>query len=223
MRQIWRIAKYPLILLGLLLLFESLYRLFSLPSDQELLALSEKYYSEYGYRVVFIAAFLEGLLLINWYVPGSVVAILGVTLAKQSGLSPFFTVSLIVIAFFSTSVINYFLGRYGWYRLLLKFGLQKPLDEARIKIAKAGLPIVFSSSIHPNLGALTATSAGILHLSFRRFCLYSFSGLIFWDSLWGLIIYYLGEQLIAFGTVQAMIVAIIGYIVYLLAQNREKI
>jgi membrane protein DedA with SNARE-associated domain len=219
MEKLWRVIRIPLVVLITFFAVGMLYRALNLPSAEEFVNLARDYYGRYGYTVVFVAALIEGLLFINWYFPGSAVAVIGVVFAKEAGLSVAFTVFLIMLAFFITSLINYALGKYGWYRLFLRFGLEKPLAKAHQRVERVGLPLVFFSSVHPNISALTATSCGVLSLSFRDFCFYSAIGLAFWGTLWGVIIYYFGSQLIAWGTVNAMVIVVGLYIVYLIFQH----
>jgi membrane protein DedA with SNARE-associated domain len=191
-----RLALVPLSLLLFFLLFVILYRLLNLPQPDELIRLAEKYYELYGYWVVFIAALLEGLLLINWYLPGSVIIVLGVTLGRQVGLNVGVLVGLVIVAFFIDYMINYALGRYGWYRLFVRFGLKSPLQRIKRRVERHGLSVVFVTYFHPNTGALTATSCGILHLPFRAFVLHSIAATIVWNTLWGTVVYFAGPALI---------------------------
>ena len=166
------------------------------PSSEEIIAFTQKYYETYGYSVVLVGALAEGALLINLYLPGSIVVALGVVFAKQAGLNIFLMLGLVVLGFFLTALFNYALGRFGWYHVLLKLGLQTPLEKMQSKVADKGLKILFTTYVHPNFGALAATAAGILHLSFFKFSLYSLISIILWNSLWTVLFYYFGSILI---------------------------
>lgn len=194
--------------------FMALYQLFDMPTTEEVIAFIKKYYDQYGYWLVFLGALAEGALLLNWYLPGSLVVVMGVVFSKPDPVKAALIVVLIIVGFFLTTLFNYALGRYGWYRLLLKLGLQKPLDETRAKVESKGLPIVFSTYIHPNLGALTATCAGILRLPFKQFCLYSIGALVAWNTLWGLVAYFAGPQILNYLTTPTIIAALLIYMIY---------
>jgi membrane protein DedA with SNARE-associated domain len=196
LKKLIKYAGAPLLVILVYGSLAILYRTFDLPSQEEVLSLVRSYYKDYGYWLIFVSALIEGMLLVNWYFPGSIVIVLGVSLAYPDPLKAAALVGLVTIGFFVSAVINYALGRYGWYRLMLKFGLKGTLDGAKNKLEQKGLTIVFSSYIHPNLGALTATSAGILHLSFTRFALYSIVALICWNTMWGLLAYVFGEVML---------------------------
>ncbi len=193
MKDFLRYALAPIILLIIFSAFIVLYNLFRLPPPSELIEIVKRYYLEHNpYLVVFLGALVEGLLFINWYLPGSIIIVLGVIFARDSGFSVLVVVFLIILGFLLTSIANYFLGKYGWYRLFLKLGLREPLEKAKARTERYGLPIVFSTYFHPNVGALTATSAGILGLPFAKFLRYSTFALIVWNVLWGLLVYFIG-------------------------------
>lgn len=173
-----------------LLLFA--YKFFDLPSKGEIITKAQDYYSRHGYITVFIGAAIEGLLFVNWYFPGSVIVITGVVFARSIGLNVVGVVGLISLGFFITSLFNYFLGRYGWYHVLVRFGLGEPLENIKSKVQHRGLILLFATYFHPNIGALVATSAGILKLDFKKFALYSFLATVLWNSIWGTVVYLSG-------------------------------
>lgn len=158
----------PLILFFLFGIFVGLYKYLNLPSAEKIVVLTKKYYDVYGLWVVFFGALTEGLLLVNWYVPGSIVVVFEVIFARPDPVKATITVGLIILGFFLTSLLNYGLGKYGWYKIFLKLGLKNPLEKIKYKVENKGLAIIFSTYFHPNLGALTATSAGILNLPFKK-------------------------------------------------------
>lgn len=213
--SILRIISLPLLLLTLLILFRLLYSTLNLPSNDELMKIVEQYYEAYGVWFVLVGALAEGLLFINWYVPGSLVIILGIVLAGPNLGKVAILVALITGAFLFTSVVNYFLGRYGWYKLFLKLGLRSPLEKIKSRVEKHGLPIVFTTYFHPNIGALVATSAGILRISFIKFVSYSLLGLIFWNSVLGVAAYFAGPLILGVPYLWLIALALVGWIIYL--------
>ena len=44
------------------------------------------------------------------------------------------------------------------------------------------------------MGALTDTAAGIIHMPFKKFIVYSIASAIFWDTLVALIVYNVGNS-----------------------------
>ncbi len=221
-----KVLKYfivPLIAVGVYLGIIFLYRILGLPSDKEIIAFTGSYYERYGYWVVFIGALVEGALLINWYLPGSIVVAMGVIFAKQADLSVPLMLDLIILGFYSTALLNYALGRFGWYHVLLKLGLDAPLNKMKSKIEKRGLSLIFTSYIHPNIGALAATASGILHLSFKRFSLYSLISIIAWNTLWTVVFYFFGLVLLNHIKYLVVVGGVVMYFVFMRSFKEEKI
>ncbi|PIR97554.1 MAG: hypothetical protein COT91_00810 [Candidatus Doudnabacteria bacterium CG10_big_fil_rev_8_21_14_0_10_41_10] len=208
------ILVVPVIIFVSFLTIIFIYNFLGLPDHQEIISSVEKYYSQYGYLVVVVGAIAEGILFINWYLPGSVTAALGVVFSQQAGLNIFLVLALIMLSFYFTAIINYFLGRYGWYRFFIKLGLRGPLEKVKKRTESKGLKIIFLTYIHPNLGALTATSAGILGLSFKKFLVYSAFATIIWNIFWGALIYYTGIKVLGYlnmKTLAAILAVWIGW------------
>lgn len=196
-------------------------KLLDLPSEDELILITKNFYLNYGYLVVFIAAIIEGALFINWYLPGSVVIVLGVVFAKDASLNVILVIAFITLGFLLTAVMNYFLGSFGWYRLFMKLGLKAPMDRAKIKMEKYGLPVIFGTYFHPNMGALAATSAGILKLPFVIFFLYSLSALVLWNTLWGVAVYFFGMVIIKTLSPWTIVTGLAIWIIYLLIRFKQ--
>ncbi|MBI3231839.1 MAG: VTT domain-containing protein [Candidatus Doudnabacteria bacterium] len=173
-----------------------IYRKLGLPSPEAIIAWATKYYENYGYWVVLVGALAEGALFINWYLPGSTVVALGAVFARQSGLNIFLMLFMVILGFYSTALLNYALGRFGWYHAFMKLGLKQPLEKVQLKIKDKGLGILFTTYVHPNFGALAATAVGILRLDFFKFAAYTFIAILLWNSFWTVIFYWFGSALL---------------------------
>lgn len=158
----------------------------------------ENLYAHYGYWVVFGAALLEGIVIINMYVPGSNAILLGVIFAKRSGLSVPAVVALVVLGFTISLSLNYLIGRHGVYRLLRRFGLDKKLTEEGKVLVHNNMWSMFASFIHPNIASLMSIGAGIVAMPYRRFLTITMLSLLFWDSFWAIVTYTLGDTLLRF-------------------------
>lgn len=196
------------------LVFILIYRFLGLPTGQELIEIARNYYLDYGYITIFIASLIEGLLVVNWYLPGSFIIVLGVILSAGNPLGATIMVAIITFAFLLTSIVNYLFGRLAWHRFLLFLGLKGPLEKMKEKVKKYGLVLIFSTYFHPNIGALTALSAGILKLSFSRFFSYSIISLLLWNTLWGFMVYFMGPVLLKLLHVYFLIAALVFWLVF---------
>ena len=85
--------------------------------------------------IVLVGAYLEGLLVIGWYFPGTLVIIVALIVAAAGAVAlrrrPRRRGHR---ACFCAYVTNFLAGKYGWYRLLLAFGLREPLDNAQKRL-----------------------------------------------------------------------------------------
>lgn len=175
---------------GLLLLL----RLIATPA--EIVSKLAGWYGQYGYWVVFVSALIEGIFVINLYFPGSTAILLGGALASQNELSAIILVLLIILGFFISYVFNYFLGKFGMYQLLLRFGYKDVIEGTRESLVTKGPKMMLVSFFHPNIGSVVATGAGIINMPFRQFIVWCLASLILWDTIWGIVVYALGSQVI---------------------------
>ena len=222
-QKFFQYAALAIIVLVFYLILIFLYKKLGLPSPEEIIAFTQKYYEKYGYSVVLIGALAEGALFINWYLPGSIVVALGVVFAKQAGLSVLLVLALVILGFFITALLNYALGRFGWYHVFLKLGLQTPLEKVQSKVKDKGLKILFTTYVHPNFGALAATASGILRLPFAKFFLYSLISISVWNSFWTIIFYYFGSALINHVNLLIIVAGIFIYFMLVKSFKEQKV
>lgn len=192
-KTIWKVARFPLLGLVVLLSLYVAWVLFDLPPREETIAIITEYFARYGFWVVLIGSFLEALLLIGWYFPGSLIIFLAVILAPTPW-DAVIAVVLVTIGLYSGYIVNFFLGKYGWYRLLLMFGIRESLQEAQEKLSKYGIRAIFLSYWNPGLASFTATAAGVLQYNFFRFLIFSLIAVSVWNIFWGTLVYSLGER-----------------------------
>lgn len=75
MRRILRIVALPLAVLAVFLLLYAVWLALDLPPEETIVEIARGYLDRYGVVIVLISAYLEGLLLIGWYFPGTLVII----------------------------------------------------------------------------------------------------------------------------------------------------
>ena len=164
-----------------------------LPDAQEILRITEDLYRQFGYAIVLFSGFLEAMFLIGMYIPGSAAMLLGAVLAK-SGATSFPLVILggttgLMLGY----MLNYFLGRFGWYRVLASFGLEKGMAMAERKLKHHGRKALFLGYLAPNSGSFISTASGVLGIPFKEFFFVTLISQLFWSTLWGLIAYMVGN------------------------------
>ena len=221
-KNIWQTIKIPLIFLGALLLLYLIWKILDLPPKAELIQITREYYDKYGLITIFVSAIIEGLLLIGWYYPGSLVIFLGVIFANKDIPQIAEVILVATMGLFIAYIIDFFLGKYGWYRLFLAFGLKESLNSAQHRLTKYGLTGIFISYWQPNLAALTSTAAGILYFPFRKFLLYSLISVITWNIFWSAVVYFFGEASLSFIGLRFVFIVIVGWIALRLLSRKFK-
>jgi len=208
MKKIIKTLALPLILLGTLVIFFIVASIF-FPNSDVLLEILKKYFAIYGYPILILSAIIESIPLINLYFPGSSIILLAAAFARQGSLNIYFVILLTAISFCLTYILNYWIGRYGWYKLFEKFGLAESLKQTKKQVEKFGSWWIWISYIDPNLGALSSTTFGILKLSFRSFLLQSIFANFLWAIFWGVLMYYSSENIIKILTARWLLIVIL--------------
>jgi len=192
--------KYYLKLLSLpfslLLLFISLniaWRIFDLPPAEILAQQIEGWFRTYGLIVLFVSAFIEGVLLFGGYFPGVFVIFISIVLSPSIPVA-ILRVAIGTLGLYLAHLFNFVLGKYGWYKLLSKFGLKQSIQQAQDNVLNHGALAIFTSYWLPSIGTLTDTAAGIMHMPFKKFALISALSVIFWDAVVGVIVYSVGPS-----------------------------
>lgn len=195
-KNIIRVLIIPITLLVAYLSLFAIWRIFDLPPEDELLRIITNFINQYGLIIIFFSAILEGLLLIGNYFPGGAVIFLGVIAAKGNIQHAVIVVLVVCIAFSISYTINYCLGKYGWYKLFVKFGLQSTLDSMQRKLSNRVFTAIISSYWFPNLAAVCSTAAGILRVPIKTFLIQSNLAIIIWNIFWGTLAYLTGTTLL---------------------------
>ncbi len=169
------------------------WKLLGLPEGAEIEGLVAGWLATYGLGLVFVGSIIETLLFLGLYFPGSILIFLAVGLSPTP-LYAIKALGVVVAGMLIGYTANYWLGKYGWYRLFLKLGMREGLETAQTKLQKNDVRYVAYTFWNPGLASFTATAAGILQMPFRRFLLLCIPATIFWNSLWGLLVYQLGSN-----------------------------
>lgn len=219
LKEILKLLSVPVILLVIYLAVAALWKIFGLPSDSAMIEIVKGYFNSYGLYVVFIGALIEGFLLLGQYFPGGFLIFLGVISAGKDVPKVVEVVAVVSLAFFISYTLNYWVGKYGWYKLLVKFGLSRSLENGRQKLLKQGLNAVIFSYWEPNLASIIATAAGVLNISLPKFSLYSAVGIVIWNTFWGTVIYLLGSAALNLIGFKYVVIIFCGWIAIILIKH----
>jgi membrane protein DedA with SNARE-associated domain len=207
--SVLKALSIPLTLLVIYITYTILWRAFGLPSVQELTQLIKHSFDTYGLWIVLGASFIEGLLLLGQYFPGGFVIFLGVISARGDVPRAIEVVLIVDLAFFIAYIVNYVAGKYGWYKLFVKFGLKESMDKAEQKVAKHAFFAFMANYWDTNLASVVATAAGVLKLPFSKFLGYSTIGILVWNTVWGFVVYFVGEFFIDNETIISLAVLLV--------------
>lgn len=181
--ELKKAALVPLSFLTLILIGDIIWQAVGLPNTQETIEIIKRLFTDYGYPLVFLSAFIEALLLVGLYVPGSVALVLAATLAGQGVLNIWMVILLITSGCLLAVITNYALGKYGWYHLLVRFGLKDAIERMKLRAETKGLKLIHFTYFNPNMASLSATSFGILRVNFPKFLFHSTIAFAYWNTL----------------------------------------
>ena len=102
-----------------------------LPPEATIIAIGKSYLDRYGLWMVLVCGYVEALVVIGWYFPGTLVIIVAMIASVPEPVRYAETAALAAVGLYCGQVTNFFAGKYGWYRLLLAFGLREPLESAQ--------------------------------------------------------------------------------------------
>ncbi len=218
-KNVIKILSAPLALLAAYLFVLLLWRALGLPKEDVLIETTKNWFDHFGLWVVFVSAILEGTLILGQYYPGGLVIFLGVIAAGHDIPKIIQVVAVVSLAFLIGYSIDYLIGRYGWYKLFLKFGLKKSLDKAQDKLQKHELSAVIFSYWEPNLASITATAAGILQVPLVKFSLHSAAGIIIWNAFWGTLVASLGAKALQLIGLKWILIIFSAWVIILLVKH----
>jgi membrane protein DedA with SNARE-associated domain len=208
-KNVFKVLIFPISLLILYFSLHTVWSLLDLPPENELIIIITDFINHYGLIVIFIAAIIEGFLLIGNYFPGGAVIFLGVITSIGDIPRAIIVVSVVCLSFFISYTINYFIGKYGWYKVFVKFGLQSSLDLMKIKLSKHIFSGIISSYWLPNLAAICSTTAGIIQVPLKKFLIQSTIGLVIWNIFWGVFAYTTGDLILKIGFKDVLVIFLV--------------
>jgi len=148
----YKIPWLPLSALIFYLWVVVLWKMHLILAPSEILTFLENLYTDYGLIGLSIATFLEGIVYLGLYFPGSFVIILAVILSDGTFFSLLAISMTVAVTLMLTSLINYWLGRH------VRFKKQEKIYSNLKKNSKKGL---LPSCLHPNLLAFYFFNGGI--------------------------------------------------------------
>jgi membrane protein DedA with SNARE-associated domain len=193
-----------------------LWNYFDLPDQKDLVEIVQGFFTKYGLPVIFIASILESLLLIGNYFPGSLVIFLGVSMASGMPMVAAKTIAVVCAGMYIGYNINYFLGKFGLYKAVEKFGYKSEIEKLSKKLEEKGVIAGFFLYIMPGMGSLISTTFGVVKYNYFKFLLFTIVTTTFWNSLWGILVYFFGMKVFEIMTSYVSVfIILVLYFIYM--------
>lgn len=214
MSKQFRALLLPLAIVVLVGVLYGIWKLLDLPSEQRVIEIARGYFQHYGPAIVILSSFIEGLLIIGLYFPGSIVFFLGLILAGSDPLKVAEVACFGIIGIWLAYVVNFYVGRFGWYHVFIVVGLKESLETAKRKLDRNGLSTVAMTFWHPNIGAVVATAAGVLDFRAEVFLPVSLLAVAFWLSFWSAVVFWLGPDAVSILGFRVLIAVLLIWMVF---------
>jgi membrane protein DedA with SNARE-associated domain len=193
-----------------------LWGLSDLPGPTDLIEISKVYFEQYGLVIFFFTALFESLLVIGNYFPGTLILLFGLSTLLDSPDKVISSYVYISLGMMLGYTINYFLGKYGWHKVIEKMGYKDELLKIENKLNTTGLFSVFFLYLLPGFGSLLSTSFGILRFNFAKFFAFTIAMVLFWNAVWALAVYLFGQSVLDMFNSGYLAVILAGaYLIYL--------
>ena len=139
-------------------------------------------FDSYGYWVVFLGCLFENTLFIGLVVPGVIVLLLAGISAGNGDMSPLIAFGLAFLGTVIGDTISYFLGRFGWNRLIEGTSAHEFTERIRDPIMRRGVWFVMLYHFAGYTRLLGPASAGILRMPYRRWAPADHFGALLWTG-----------------------------------------
>jgi Uncharacterized membrane-associated protein len=187
--------------------------------------------SAYGYWTIFLFVTIEST---GIPFPGETILLAAAIVA---GTTHQLFIIWVIVAAASGAILGdnlgFWIGREGGYRLLHRYGRYIHLDEGKLKLGQYlfmqhGGKIVFFGRFIAVLRAWTAFLAGTNRMRWPRFLLFNALGGIVWATLFGLLGYFLGENVhrltgpVGIGSIVLASLVIIAFLIFV-RKNEQRL
>lgn len=167
-----------------LLLFAISYQALNLPSPNDIAQFLNKLIDSEGIFIFIFIAFVEALFVLSIYFPGSLVIVFTVIHMDASLVELISILALCVIGFVFANVVNYYIGRLGFHRVLRSWGGDESLKTTTEWIKRRGNAAIIGAGVHPNVMAACVVCLGIAGMPFHKAILLSTASLLGWSAVY---------------------------------------
>lgn len=154
-------AAMPLCVCAGLLLMEYAAKPLGLPSVETLVSFFKSAFETYGLWALAIAAFIEGVFLVSFYLPGSLVIFSAILFSDRSYGALSEIVAICWIAFMLAAIVNYAIGYHGVYRSFKALGANRLIADTQKWMERYGLLTYAIAAFHPNYISMVEVCGGV--------------------------------------------------------------
>lgn len=154
------------------------------------------FFDQYGYWLIFFAAFFESLIIASIFLPGSVIVLFGAYVVGQSNENIIPVFLLAWAGVIAGDIITYFLGESPWENLLPKNKffqeLKKKEKTAHTYLHRFGFPLIVYAHLLGYFRSLICFAAGSSKMSFKKYFFSILIASLLWSSAFVLTGYFFG-------------------------------
>lgn len=164
-----------------------------MPTSDRLVAHLSSLYERYGYEILFFGALLEAWVVVNVFAPGMVALAFGGVFARTGHISLPYAIAVAASGAIIGYMIDYLLGYFGFSKLIERLAGIDAFNKFKRRISGMDIKLFGMGFFHPNVGSVIALAAGTVKMHALGFLLVSSISTLFWFSLWGILVYELGD------------------------------
>nr|VFK65072.1 MAG: membrane protein DedA, SNARE-associated domain [Candidatus Kentron sp. UNK]VFK71367.1 MAG: membrane protein DedA, SNARE-associated domain [Candidatus Kentron sp. UNK] len=188
--SIWKLIvllRTQLFLAAFLLAMSLLSFLKIVPSTVEMGSWLELFFESHGLVAICMVSFIENIVGMNSYFPGSVVILVAMAMTAGDVEQALLTFSAIYLPAIFAHNTNFLLGRFGSGKMVMDTGVQNKVS------GKRSLALMYFLTFwHPHFTALSCFASGYEGIPYRKFAYLFFIISFFWNSVWAIFMYKVG-------------------------------
>lgn len=154
-------AAMPLGMCLTLLLVEALWKPLGLPPVDVIVGYLKGAFETYGLWALAISAFIEGVFLVSFYLPGSMVIFSAILFSDRSFGALSEILAICWIAFMMAAIVNYYIGYFGLYRFFRYLGANRIIADTQSWMQRYGKLTYALSAFHPNYISMVEVCSGV--------------------------------------------------------------
>jgi membrane protein DedA with SNARE-associated domain len=184
-RQHFESAALPLAFLAIMLAYEALILAGIISDTPHQIRELGAFLSRYGAAAIVLSAFIEGLFMVTFYVPGASLVLIAAVFFSDKSNAALWHLSLeFWLGFLAAAPVNYLIGRQGLYRFFRFMGVRRMLDDTRRWMERWGaLSFLLASYDATTSLTIVGVCAGIARMNSARALLLTAIGLAVWTPL----------------------------------------